>query len=148
MSIQRLEKDDKISPDSIGWQLQFLSMSELEDPHFLQLGGRSFCWGRPLTKAVLSIQNLEFGTLPWKPWTDSCCWDTADVTLAYEDRNSKLDDIVAVALTTVRREGSVVSETFPTLHKHWSCKFPSFSLIKYWHLYQVSSIGEATCVLP
>ena len=40
------------------------------------------------------------------------------MTLAYEDRNSKLDDIVAVALTTVRREGSVVRETSLVLHKH------------------------------
>ena len=34
MFIQQLEKDDRISPDPIRWHLQFLSMSELEDPHF------------------------------------------------------------------------------------------------------------------
>ena len=34
MFIRQLEKDDKITPDSMGWEHQFLSMSELEDTYF------------------------------------------------------------------------------------------------------------------
>ena len=29
--------------------------------------------------------------------TDSCCWDFTDVTLAFEDTNSKLLDVVSIA---------------------------------------------------